>query len=289
LTTPFHSPSSTEEGDTGGGWGEIENISWKLKDKTKMKQWYEELFENYGLKYDNEVFVTGTIGECDFIEKEIEYNKTVRILDIGCGTGRHTIELTKRGYNVVGIDLSESQLKRAKEKASEQNLQIDFQKHDARNLPFVNEFDLVIMLCEGGFSLMETDEMNYRILRNASNALTHKGKLIFTTLNALFPLFHSVRDFFDSNTKEGNSTCDSISFDLMTFREYNTVHAEDDLGNKKELHCNERYYVPSEIFWLLKTLDFKTVDIFGAKLGEFSRTDKLTTEDFEMLVIAEKE
>jgi hypothetical protein len=63
---------------------------------------------------------------------------------------------------------------------------------------------------------------------------------------------------------------------------------EDDLGNKKELKCNERYYVPSEITWLLKTLGYKTVDIFGAKLGAFSRDDKLTTEDFEMLVIAEK-
>jgi 2-polyprenyl-3-methyl-5-hydroxy-6-metoxy-1,4-benzoquinol methylase len=89
-----------------------------------MKQWYEELFENYGMKYDNEIYVQGTIGECDFIENEIGYNKASRILDIGCGTGRHSIELAKRGYTVVGIDLSESQLKRAKEKASEQNLQI---------------------------------------------------------------------------------------------------------------------------------------------------------------------
>ena len=72
-----------------------------------MKQWYEELFENYGMKYDNECFTQGTIGECDFIEKEINYDKSLRILDIGCGTGRHTIELTKRGYTVVGVDLSE--------------------------------------------------------------------------------------------------------------------------------------------------------------------------------------
>jgi len=63
---------------------------------------------------------------------------------------------------------------------------------------------------------------------------------------------------------------------------------EDDFGNKKELECNERYYVPSEIKWLLKTLGFKRVDIYGAKLGFFSRNNKLTTEDFEMLVIAEK-
>ena len=254
-----------------------------------MNQWYEELFENYGIKYDKETFVQGTIGECDFIEKEIEYNKATRILDIGCGTGRHSIELAKRGYAVVGIDLSESLLKRAKEKASEQKLQIVFQKHDARNLPFLHEFNLIIMICEGAFPLMETDEMNFQVLRNAANALLPKGKLILTTLNGLFPLFHSVKDSLDSETREGNAKCDSLSFDLMTFREQSTVDVEDDLGNKKELQCNERYYAPSEITWLLKTLNFKTVDIYGAKLGAFSRNDKLSTEDFEMLIIAEKQ
>ncbi len=253
-----------------------------------MKQWYEELFENYGMKYDRESFVQGTIGECDFIEQEINYNKATRILDIGCGTGRHSIELSQRGYSVTGIDLSESQLKRAKEKASEQNLQIDFEKQDARKLTFVNEFDLVIMLCEGAFSLMETDEMNFQILRNASNALKPTGKLIFTTLNGLFPLFHSVQEFLASATQEGNATSSNHSFDLMTFRDRNTIQIEDDLGNTKELECNERYYVPSEITWLLTTLNFQVIDIFAAKLGAFSRQDPLTTEDYEMLVIAEK-
>jgi len=254
-----------------------------------MKQWYEELFENYGMKYDNENFAQGTIGECNFIEKEIEYNKAARILDIGCGTGRHSIELAKRGYTVIGIDLSESLLKRAKEKASEQNLQIVFQKHDARKLPFLNEFDLIIMICEGSFPLMETDEMNFQILQNAANALIPKGKLIFTTLSALFPLFHSVKDFLNSEEKEGNARYGNHSFDLMTFRDYNTTYVEDDLGNKKELQCNERYYSPSEITWLLKSLGFKTVDIYGAKLGAFSRNNKLLTQDYEMLVIAEKQ
>ena len=253
-----------------------------------MKQWYEELFENYGVKYDNECFTQGTVGECDFIEKEIGYNKSTKILDIGCGTGRHSIELTRRGYNVVGIDLSESQLKRAREKAAEQKLKIDFQQHDARKLPFSHKFDLAIMLCEGAFPLMETDEMNYQILQNTAKALKPGGKLIFTTLNGLFPLFHSVKEFLASQAKEGNATCDKNSFDLMTFRDINTTVFEDDLGNKKELTSNERYYVPSEITWLLKTLKFKTIDICGAKLGAFSRSDKLTTEDFEMLVIAEK-
>ncbi|GAH29264.1 unnamed protein product [marine sediment metagenome] len=45
-----------------------------------MKQWYESLFENYGRKYDNENFTQGTIGECDFIEKEIDFNKSLKII-----------------------------------------------------------------------------------------------------------------------------------------------------------------------------------------------------------------
>jgi len=253
-----------------------------------MKQWYESLFENYGLKYDNEIFTQGTIGECDFIESEIAYNKQFRILDIGCGTGRHSIELTKRGYQVTGIDLSDSQLNRAREKAAEQNLLVDFQKHDARQLPFNDEFDLAIMLCEGAFPLMETDEMNFQILQSAAKAMKSGGKLIFTTLNGLFPLFHSVKDFLESTKQEGNASYQDNSFDLMTFRDYNTTVFEDDFGKKKQLQCNERYYVPSEITWLLKSLNFGTVDIFGANLGAFSRNDKLTTDNFEMLVIAVK-
>lgn len=252
------------------------------------KQWYESLFENYGQKYDNETFTQGTLGECDFIEKELKFDKLLKLIDVGCGTGRHAIELSKRGYAVTGIDLSESQLTLAREKAKSNNLKIDFLKQDARNLPFNNEFDVAIMLCEGGFPLMETDEMNYEILKNVTKSLKEQGKFIFTTLNGLFPLYHSVEEFCNSTTENGNATYRSSTFDLMTFRDFNITEVEDDSGNKKTLECNERYYVPGEITWLLKSLGYRAIDIFGAKLGAFSRNDKLTTEDFEMLVIAEK-
>ncbi len=253
-----------------------------------MKQWYEALFENYGQKYDNECFTQGAIGECDFIEKELKYDKTLKILDVGCGTGRHSIELSKRGYNVTGIDLSDSQLTRAREKAKTEQLTIDFLKCDARNLPFDNEFDVAIMLCEGGFPLMETDEMNFEILKQVTKSIKSNGRLIFTTLNGLFPLYHSVEEFCDSASENGNATYRSNIFDLMTFRDFNITNFEDDDGNKKTLECNERYYVPSEITWLLKSQGFRKIEIFGAKLGAYSRNDKLTTEDFEMLVVAEK-
>lgn len=253
-----------------------------------MKQWYESLFEDYAQKYDQENFVQGTLGECDFIEQEISFDRSLKILDVGCGTGRHSIELTKRGYNVTGIDLSDSQLARAREKAAREGLNIEFRKHDARDLPFSNEFDLAIMLCEGGFPLMETDEMNFEILKSVTKSLKEQGKFIFTTLNGLFPLFNSVEEFGVSTHEEGNASYRNNSFDLMTFRDHNITEFEDDQGNKKLLECNERYYVPSEISWLLKSLGYCKTEIFGARLGAFSRNDTLTVSDFEMLVVAEK-
>lgn len=254
----------------------------------KQKQWYELLFENYAQKYEQESYTQGTIGECDFIESELGFDKSLKILDVGCGTGRHSIELARRGYDLTGIDLSENQLNRAREKAKAENLNIPFLQHDARNLPFEKEFDVAIMLCEGGFSLMETDEMNFEILKNVSKSLKHRSKLIFTTLNALFPLYHSVEAFMAEGSKDGHVVYRSNSFNLMTFRDHNITELEDDSGKKISLNCNERYYVPSEITWLLKSLGFVKIEIFGAKIGAYSRNDALAPEDFEMLVIAER-
>ena len=251
-----------------------------------MKQWYEELFENYAEGYEKEPFVKGTIGEVDFMEKEINYNKDISILDIGCGTGRHSIELARRGYLVTGIDLSDAQLKKARLNAAATNVEVKFIKADARKLSFYNQFDLVIMVCEGAFPLMETDEMNFSILQNAANALKERGTFIFTTLNGLFPLFNSVKDFINQN--KNNEISKENTFDLMTFRDHSEYEHVDDDGNKKMLKCNERYYVPSEITWLLKTLGFKSIEIFGEELGNWTKERKLTTGDFEMLVIAKK-
>lgn len=251
-----------------------------------MKQWYEELFENSAKSYDKEPFVKGTRGEVDFIEKELVSDKSATILDIGCGTGRHASELAKRGYSVTAVDLSASQLDQARLNAAATDVTVQFAKADARHLDYSNQFDGVIMVCEGAFPLMETDEMNFDILKNASRALKQRCLFIFTTLNGLFPLFHSVKDYM--NEHQDHDSIKESTFDLMTFRDYSEYEHVDDDGNKHSIKCNERYYVPSEITWLLKMAGFSEIDIYAAELGNWSRDKKLTTEDLEMLVVTRK-
>ena len=61
----------------------------------------------------------------------------------------------------------------------------------------------------------------------------------------------------------------------------------DDDENLRKLDCNERYYAPSEITWLLKSLDMKNIEIWGCQVGNFKKR-VLEYNDIEMLVISEK-
>jgi len=237
------------------------------------KKWYVELFENFGEYYDNEPYTKGTKGEVDFIEKEIGYDKSKRILDVGCGTGRHCIELGRRGYNVVGVDLSKSMLDKARRKSTEENLHnVEFIQCDARKLNCIDQFDLVLSICEGAFSLMETDEMDFQILENASKALKKGGKFILTTPSAVYALTHKL---------EGE-------FDIVTFREEFKLEAFDGSGNKKTIDCESRRYTYTEIDYLLRQIGFKRVEFLGFKLGAFSREREPSKDDYELLVVAEK-
>ncbi|HSM55718.1 MAG TPA: class I SAM-dependent methyltransferase [Candidatus Sulfomarinibacteraceae bacterium] len=131
-----------------------------MTDQETGKAWYETLYVDFE-DYDQELYTQQTREEVDFIEVIIDPRRAQRILDVGCGTGRHSLELAQRGYtHITAVDLSASMLEQARAKATAEGLQITFVQKDARDLGYEAQFDLVLMLCEGGFSLMETDEMD---------------------------------------------------------------------------------------------------------------------------------
>ena len=253
-----------------------------------QEPWYVTLYSNYAENYDEEPFTKGTVGECDFIEAELGFDKKIRILDVGCGTGRHAIELARRGYHVTGIDLSEAQLARARAKAASEHLVIPFIKADARALPFENQFDAAIMLCEGGFCLMETDQENEAIIESVARALTDGGCFIFTALNGLFPLSHSLSEFYGGG-EDAASACRQNSFDPATMRDRNVTTFVDDDQVEHQVASSQRFYTPTEITEMLGLLGFLEIELFGATLGEFSREHPLDCDSFEMLVTARKE
>ena len=236
-----------------------------------MKQWYEELYEDYHA-FDDEPFAQRTISEVDFIEDVIDHDESRRILDIGCGNGRHALELSRRGYRVVGMDLSESMLARGRKIAAGENLNVEFFQRDARRLKIHEGFDVAIMLCEGAFSLMEEDEMDRSILANAFLALQPKGKLIMTAPNAVFKLTQPL---------DG-------SFDPETFRETFKMDKKITDGRNKMLDCTQRYYTCPELNWLLQGVGFKRVEFFACTKAGYNRESKPDKNHFELGAIAFK-
>ncbi len=233
--------------------------------------WYVELYKNFA-DYDQEPYTQGTQGEVDFIEQEIGHDKSKTILDVGCGTGRHALELACRGYQVVGLDLSESLLAQGRKAAQAENLGVTFIAGDARALDFEAQFDVALSICEGAFSLMETDEMDLLILENVARALKSGDKFILTAPNAAFML-----------TRDPGAG----AFDALTFRETFTLEATGVDGDKKSLDCIQRYYTCPELKLLLKQAGFRTVEFFGVTEAGFDRRARPSQDHFEIGVIAE--
>ena len=118
------------------------------------------------------------------IENVLGKNPESRVLDLGCGSGRHSISLAKRGYqNLTGVDLSPTLLDVAKETAENQGLNIRFERCDMRHLPTDWRFDLVINLFTS-FGYFETDRENAEVIEQIGQNLDQGGWLVMDFFNS---------------------------------------------------------------------------------------------------------
>jgi SAM-dependent methyltransferase len=109
-----------------------------------------------------------------------------RILDLACGTGRHSLELVRRGFSVVGSEISAELVAIAREEASAQGLEATFLEGDLRDLDFEAEFDIVLNLNDGAVGYFETDEENHRTFEVISRALKPGGRNLIQVPNVLY-------------------------------------------------------------------------------------------------------
>jgi SAM-dependent methyltransferase len=107
----------------------------------KLTPWWQRFFGEAYLQALGFPGAEQTALECDAIEHLLELRPGERLLDLGCGIGRHAIEFGRRGYAAVGIDHSAPFLRHARAAATENNLQVPFVRGDLRAIPFRACFD----------------------------------------------------------------------------------------------------------------------------------------------------
>ncbi len=112
--------------------------------------WFEPLADHLGSAYLRYSFTKGTANEVAFLIDVLGLGAGSRVLDVGCGPGRHARALAERGIVVLGVDISQRFVELARQDAP---AGATFERLDARALPFDAEFDAVISLCQGAFGL----------------------------------------------------------------------------------------------------------------------------------------
>ncbi|MFZ1153441.1 MAG: class I SAM-dependent methyltransferase [Solirubrobacteraceae bacterium] len=148
-----------------------------------QEDWYRSA---YPPEMDKLPWADKTVSEVDRVITMLKPQGNERVLDLGCGTGRHALELARRGFSVVGVELLEANVKVAELAAQEQSLNAEFIQADLRQLELSEEFDLIITFNDGGIGYFESDAENLRTFEVISNALRSSGRHLAQTPNVLF-------------------------------------------------------------------------------------------------------
>ena len=168
-----------------------------------MAKWYEEWFDRaeYELVYShrNDSEASSLL---DTIEKLVAPQPGAKILDVGCGRGRHAIAMAQRGYKLTGIDLSEKSIAAARERARAENLDICFEVMDMR-VPYCSGcFDGVVNLFTA-FGYFESTGEHRQALSAMAQAIRPNGWFVQDFLNA--PYVENTLIPFDENEKNGSA------------------------------------------------------------------------------------
>lgn len=164
----------------------------------KAPDWYKY---NWGLGAKDASWVEHTVKEVDFIIETLGLKGGERILDLACGYGRHSLELSSRGFRVTGVDITPAFVEDAKKTAAERGLSVEFILSDIRDVDFENEFDAVLNLADGAVGYLENDEENGKIFSVVSRALKAGGRHFMEIGNADYARAHFPQRLWDPGEK----------------------------------------------------------------------------------------
>jgi len=228
--------------------------------RQRRRHWTDDFFETEFGRVIATRSAEMTQQEVEFIVEKTGLSPGANVLDACCGYGRHSIELARRGYEVVGIDRFESYLNEARKRAASEDVEVEFVSMDVRELSFERKFDLVINMWTS-FGVFD-DETNASIVQKFKDCLIDGGKLFIELIN---------RDWIIKNFQprgwwpgdEDLIVIEERSFDLSTSVISSIWRYLEGGELREESPMELRVYSCHELTALLRNCGFCDVEAFG--------------------------
>jgi len=230
-----------------------------LVPRRRARPWWEELFNDDFIRTMPKFTDAQVATEVDFIEDSLGVARGGSLLDLGCGTGKQAVELSRRGYTVVGFDLSIAMLARAGEEAQDANQKINFVQGDMREMTFEDAFDGVY--CWGSTFGYFEEEKNAQVIQRVHKSLRQGGQFLLDVVSRDFVIAQSPSlAWFEG---EGCVCMDEMSVDWITsrMRVKRTMMLDD--GRSKEIEYSIRIYALHELGKLLHDSGFRVAEVSG--------------------------
>jgi SAM-dependent methyltransferase len=240
--------------------------------------WFEPLADHLGEAYLRYSFTKGTDQEVDFLVDALGLGPGDRVLDVGCGPGRHAHALARRGLVVHGVDISPRFVDLARRDAPPG---ATFSVGDARALDVDGRFEAAISLCQGAFGLTGGPaaegvdpgvELDGPVLAGMASALCAGGRVAVSAFSAYF----AVRWSEDGETFDAEH---GVNHERTELRNAEGTATEADLWTT----C----YTPRELRLLARAAGLEPEAVWSVTPGRYRRAAP-TTESPEFLLIAQK-
>ncbi|HWD38138.1 MAG TPA: methyltransferase domain-containing protein [Fimbriimonas sp.] len=247
-----------------------------MSSESKPREW-ERFFDVHAERYDENPFTFHTVAEIDFFLSLFALPAGATILDMGCGTGRHAIELARRGFRVTGVDRSIKMLEVARSKPGSED--VEFLLGDATEWVGDRLYDAAICLCEGGFGLIESGENadfhDRAILRNIGASLKPNAPFLLTALNG----YSIIRQMSDEKIAEGRFNPANM---------YANYQDQLDLPEGPTMMTiYERLFIAPEVVRMLQECGFVVDNVFGGTAGHWARRF-LSLDEVEAMFVSRK-
>jgi SAM-dependent methyltransferase len=232
--------------------------------------YFADIGQQLGHSYLRYSFTKGSGQEVAFLLELLKLRPGDRILDVGCGPGRHAVLLAKAGLNVTGIDVSLRFLELAAESARAAGVGAAFFEVDARQMPFEDEFDAVISLCQGGFGLMGADDS--LVLRRMMEAAKPGALVVVSAFSA----------YFQVTNLEADQT-----FDADAGVVHEVAHIKDEEAVDHDVEMWTSVYTPRELRLLALGVGLLPEAVWAVTPGSYERRPP-DPEHPEFLLVARK-